>query len=266
MPTPTPGTTVERVEVFVDQDEQPFSVLTAPPYLLRLDTGKIPDGDHTVRVVTVFKGGGRSTRLVPVVVKNLPTVLVEGLSDDALLSGPVDLNIAVAEAPAPPARAGLGVPVLLLVGVLVALWACFAFVRRTVPAVAPPEKAAAPATPATGTPPPVDQALLKKGAALYAETCAGCHQAGGEGIPSAFPPLANDANLADARLVIDAIIKGKSGPSTVNGQPFDKQMPPQAQLSDEDVAALATFIRQGLGNHFGGVSVADVAAARARSQ
>lgn len=84
------------------------------------------------------------------------------------------------------------------------------------------------------------------GAAIY-KRCAACHLATGAGIPGAFPPLAADVrNLsqsADGRQYLAlVIIKGVSGPLTVEGKPYRGVMPAQADLNDAAVAAVLNHV------------------------
>lgn len=94
--------------------------------------------------------------------------------------------------------------------------------------------------------------LIKKGEAVYATNCAACHQAGGQGLPPAFPPLTkskviNDlAMIKDGKLVkdghIDRVMHGKAGTAM---QAY------AATLSDDDLAAVITYERNALGNSKG---------------
>ena len=64
------------------------------------------------------------------------------------------------------------------------------------------------------------------GASLYGQYCAMCHQAGGQGIPKIFPPLAKSDFLKSNRTKsIQAPCEGLSGKITVNGQNYDGGMP-----------------------------------------
>ena len=87
------------------------------------------------------------------------------------------------------------------------------------------------------------------GAAVYAAKCASCHQANGEGVPGAFPPLAGNPNVADAAYVESVIVNGQSGPIEVLGQQYDGVMPPVALSSAElaDVVAYVATLAGGTG-------------------
>jgi mono/diheme cytochrome c family protein len=101
--------------------------------------------------------------------------------------------------------------------------------------------AAAPAgdTEAAGVPAEAD------GAALYASNCAACHQAAGQGVPGAFPPLAghtHDLYEAERTYLLDVLLFGLQGQITVAGMPYNGMMPAWPQLSDAEIAALANHI------------------------
>ena len=72
---------VDRIEVYLDQGTEPVAVLKEPPYRWKLDTRNLPDGEHTLRVVTHFRGGGQEIRVIPFTVNNYPDVLVLGVDE-----------------------------------------------------------------------------------------------------------------------------------------------------------------------------------------
>jgi len=93
--------------------------------------------------------------------------------------------------------------------------------------------------------------------ALYLANCAACHQADGQGLPGAFPPLANsDLISGDPWQIMEATVKGMSGPITVNGQEYDGVMPAMSYMSDEDLAKVLTYVLNSWGNP-GGSFTAD---------
>lgn len=102
------------------------------------------------------------------------------------------------------------------------------------------------------------------GARVFGRTCAACHQAQGQGIPHAFPPLAgSDFLLADKERSIGIVLGGLSGPVTVNGQTFNSAMPRHDWLSDGDIASVLTYVRSSWGNQGDPVTRDEVAAKRA---
>lgn len=81
------------------------------------------------------------------------------------------------------------------------------------------------------------------GAALYQQSCSGCHGKEAQGVPGAFPPLANNPRVGDEALVLRVIKEGLSGPLEVNGQQFNGIMPPMAYLSETDAKAIAAYLK-----------------------
>lgn len=89
---------------------------------------------------------------------------------------------------------------------------------------------------------------MQFGRDVYMRTCFACHQSEGQGIPDAFPPLANSDYLnADVKRAIDNVIHGLSGEITVNGEVYNSVMPAQ-MLSDEEVVNVLTYIYNSWGN------------------
>lgn len=108
--------------------------------------------------------------------------------------------------------------------------------------------------------------VAAKGESLFTANCSACHQATGEGIPGAFPPLKGNAavDADDPTLHLQTILHGAHG-VVVGGVKYDSAMPPFAgQLSDADIADIANYERSSWGNHAKPVTPADVAAARAK--
>ena len=62
--------------------------------------------------------------------------------------------------------------------------------------------------------------------------------------------------------MVDIVLRGLVGPVTVNGQPYDSVMPPMAQLTDDEVANISTYVLNSWGNAGGRVTKAEVAKRR----
>ena len=106
--------------------------------------------------------------------------------------------------------------------------------------------------PATGDP---LAALKSEGQEVYARDCSSCHGADGTG-DGAGPALDGNANLANKDHVLKRILEG----SPENGMdPFGKD------LSDHEIAAAATFVRNAWNNAYGAVTDAEVKTARGAS-
>lgn len=86
-------------------------------------------------------------------------------------------------------------------------------------------------------------ALAADPPAAYGPNCSGCHGAQGQGVPGAFPPLANNPRLQDEAYVLKVIKEGLKGPIEVAGQTYNGQMPPMPQVSDADAKAIAAYFK-----------------------
>jgi len=105
------------------------------------------------------------------------------------------------------------------------------------------------------------------GQAMFLANCAACHQPTGLVLPNAFPPLAgSDYLMADKARAIRVVLTGLTGKITVNGAEYNSVMPAQAQLDDETIAAVLTFVLNSWGNDGGRVAATEVAAMRADLQ
>ncbi|MGC1631449.1 MAG: copper-containing nitrite reductase [Gelidibacter sp.] len=90
---------------------------------------------------------------------------------------------------------------------------------------------------------------MKFGKQVYGQTCIACHQAEGQGIANAFPPLAKSDYLnADVDRAIDAVLHGLSGEITVNGVKYNSIMTKQ-MISQEEVANVLTYVYNSWGNN-----------------
>src|SRR5690606_32385687 len=101
-------------------------------------------------------------------------------------------------------------------------------------AEAPAEAAAEPAAEAAPVAATVDEDL-PDGEAAFLATCMACHQATGQGVVGAFPPLAGHAPevyAADRDLIPTTILFGLQGAITVDGMPYNGIMTPHLHLDD----------------------------------
>ena len=93
--------------------------------------------------------------------------------------------------------------------------------------------------------------LKERGAKVYAANCQACHQANGQGVKGAFPALDGSAVVMNKEQQIAILLNGKGA------------MPPWKALSDVELAAVATYVKNTWGNSAGtAVQPAEFAAAR----
>lgn len=102
------------------------------------------------------------------------------------------------------------------------------------------------------------------GAQIYAAQCVACHQAGGQGLPGVFPPLAgSDWVNGKAALAVQIVLHGVTGELTVKGVQYNGMMPMfKDKLDDAQLAAVVSYIRSNFGNTAGPVDAATVASER----
>jgi cbb3-type cytochrome c oxidase subunit III len=101
------------------------------------------------------------------------------------------------------------------------------------------------------------------GGQIFAAKCSTCHGAAGQGSAN-VPPLAGNPHVAgeEPAEMVATIVNGRSGALTVNGKAYNGTMPTwKGQLSNADIAAVATFVRMSWGNKASGVTEAQVAGA-----
>jgi len=83
-------------------------------------------------------------------------------------------------------------------------------------------------------------AYMEEGAGVYTDFCSACHGVNGEG--GAGPQLANNAFVSGRSAIINQVLYGAT----------DHGMPPFAPvLTDEQVAAVTTYVRNSFGNEYG---------------
>ena len=90
------------------------------------------------------------------------------------------------------------------------------------------------------------------GGALFTQNCLMCHQAGAVGLPGQFPRLAGRIASIGSKpkgraYLIDVLTYGMAGKITVDDQLIVGLMPPFAQLSNDDVAGVLSYV-QSLGS------------------
>jgi mono/diheme cytochrome c family protein len=102
------------------------------------------------------------------------------------------------------------------------------------------------------------------GAVIYTGTCANCHGFDGKGFGPYTPALAGNPTVLDndASSLINLVLNG-SNPLVIKGTPDPYRMPQfRQQHTDQDIAEVATFIRNGWGNKAPTVTVEQVAKLR----
>jgi mono/diheme cytochrome c family protein len=114
--------------------------------------------------------------------------------------------------------------------------------------------------PAVSPPPPPQMANGEK---IYRGACVACHELDGSSAPRIYPPLPGNANLqsADPSSTLRIILDGAESVTTPRA-PNKGSMPAYPKLSDQDIADVATYIRNSWGNAAPAVTAREVGAAR----
>ena len=84
--------TQSRVLIFIDDEKKPYGEYLAP-INFELDTRKLVDGDHILKVVSKDPLGKEGIRKIPFVVRNGPSVAVEGLNENDIVDGVIPIMI-----------------------------------------------------------------------------------------------------------------------------------------------------------------------------
>lgn len=114
-----------------------------------------------------------------------------------------------------------------------------------------------PAVATAGAAPAVD------GKQLFGAKCAACHQASGLGVPGVFPPLAGaEWVVGSEKVLISLLLHGVQGEIVVKGNTYKGVMPAFGTLSDDEIAAVLSYIRSDWGNQAAPVTAAAVKAQR----
>jgi hypothetical protein len=80
------------VFIFLDEEKQPFGEFPVP-INFELDTSKLVDGEHIMKIVSKDPHGKEGIRKIPFWVRNGPSIAVEGLSDHEIVDGVIPIMI-----------------------------------------------------------------------------------------------------------------------------------------------------------------------------
>ena len=78
--------------IFVDEDTKPIAKVLSP-VSFELDTRKLVDGRHTLKIVSKDPTGKEGVRIIPFEVRNGPAIAIEGLKENAVVDGVLPIMI-----------------------------------------------------------------------------------------------------------------------------------------------------------------------------
>ncbi|MGV8913929.1 MAG: cytochrome C [Kaistella sp.] len=81
-----------NVLLFIDEDQHPIAELETP-IVFDFDTSKLTDGEHTLKIVSKSPAGREGIRKIKFIVKNGPSISIEGLKEDDIVEGSFPLMI-----------------------------------------------------------------------------------------------------------------------------------------------------------------------------
>jgi len=109
------------------------------------------------------------------------------------------------------------------------------------------------------------KSTMQRGELVYKSVCLTCHQADGGGVPRMNPPLIKTKwVLGDKTKLITLMLKGMNEPIEIEDEEYHNPMPPHAQLSDQQIADVLTFVRNSFGNKASMVTSSEVKSVRAK--
>lgn len=108
---------------------------------------------------------------------------------------------------------------------------------------------------------------LVEGKKVYRQVCLTCHQANGGGVPGLNPPLIKtDYVLGDKNNLLEIIIKGSEAQLARNTSDYANVMQGYGMLGDEEIANVASYIRNSFGNKAEQITASEVAAFRSANK
>ncbi len=109
-----------------------------------------------------------------------------------------------------------------------------------------------------------DDPMMKAGAAIYQDLCSACHKGDGTGVPYLIPSLADSAAVTgrDPTTLLQVVLRGAQSVSTKD-EPTGPAMPAYGwQLTDAQIAAVTTYVRNSWHHAAGAVTEGQVRNAR----
>jgi len=78
--------------IFIDEESKPVAEVVSP-ISFELDTRKLTDGEHVLKIVSKDPTGKEGIRKIPFVVRNGPAIAVEGIRENDVVDGVLPIMI-----------------------------------------------------------------------------------------------------------------------------------------------------------------------------
>ncbi|HEX7692596.1 MAG TPA: cytochrome c [Sediminibacterium sp.] len=116
--------------------------------------------------------------------------------------------------------------------------------------------------------PGISKTVMDRGKLVYMQRCLACHQVDGGGVPHLNAPL-DGATLVksnDKSRMVRIVLKGMNERIEIDGEYYSNNMTPLADLSDQQIADVLTYVRNSWSNKASAVTAAEVKAIRAKTK
>jgi len=110
------------------------------------------------------------------------------------------------------------------------------------------------------------KASIDRGKKVYNDHCLRCHMADGSGVPHLNPPLTVAEYINDKNKLINVVLKGMTDRIPIDDEYYSNNMPAHADLSNQQIADVLTYVRNSFGNNAGQLTLADVNAVRKKKK
>jgi mono/diheme cytochrome c family protein len=116
--------------------------------------------------------------------------------------------------------------------------------------------------------PGISKTVMDRGKLVYMQRCLACHQVDGGGVPHLNAPL-DGATLVksnDKARMVRIVLKGMNDRVEIDGEYYSNNMAPLADLSDQQIADVLTYVRNSWSNKASAVTATEVKAIRAKTK
>ena len=105
---------------------------------------------------------------------------------------------------------------------------------------------------------------IANGLLVYKKVCLSCHMKDGGGVPNMNPPLIKTTYvLGDKTQLITIVLNGLKDKIEIGDETFSNVMAPHADLKDQEIADVLTYVRKSFGNKASVVTALEVKKVRA---
>lgn len=105
----------------------------------------------------------------------------------------------------------------------------------------------------------ISEAKMENGKKVYQTYCQSCHMDDGAGVPRMNAPLIGSQYAAgDKEKLISSVLLGSAAFANDPGRKYQNKMPSLANLTDQEIADVLTYIRNSFNNKGSAIAPEDV--------